>query len=201
MRTLANVSTQLRTSATSQDLLAPQIRQRDGETAQTVGATRWTAAQRKVRFLGVDLSHSPLTKGNPLSVDLAAVLEAFKPIRTMPFNTQRLFKVLKWGTSSNDGDWRDSVEETTSLDDADIVASESRDGWYHMPILDIDVPISVIPSSTPGHSHLFIGVQMSWSVYSNLLEAMAEAGILEPGYVNASQARGFTAVRLPWVSK
>lgn len=124
-----------------------------------------------------------------------------KPQRTMPFNMLRLFKVTKWGETSDGPEAENSRQEVTSLDEADIVASESRDGYWHMPILDIDVPITVIPSSTPGHSHLFIGVKTSWVAYSNLLEAMVECGILEPGYVSASEARGFTAVRLPWVSK
>jgi hypothetical protein len=42
---------------------------------------------------------------------------------------------------------------------------------------------------------------MPWGQYVKLLDVMAECGILEPGYVGASKARGFSAVRLPWVSK
>ena len=34
-----------------------------------------------------------------------------------------------------------------------------------------------------------------------MLEAMAAAGIVQHGYVNASKKRGFTALRLPWVKK
>lgn len=133
--------------------------------------------------------------------DFRSLLEDFMPKRPMPFNKLRLFKVTNWAESSQEADWRDSVEEVTSLDDAEIVTSEFRHGYAHMPVLDIDVPIAVIPSSTPGHSHLFIGVEMEWSVYAKLIYAMADAGILENGYVDASDARGFTAVRLPWVTK
>ena len=34
-----------------------------------------------------------------------------------------------------------------------------------------------------------------------ILEALRAAGIVEPGYVGASEARGYTAIRLPWVKR
>lgn len=71
----------------------------------------------------------------------------------------------------------------------------------HKPVIDIDVPISVIPSSTPGHSHLYINHFVSWDEYCNLLDALVECGIVEEGYARSSKARGYTAVRLPWVRK
>ncbi len=42
---------------------------------------------------------------------------------------------------------------------------------------------------------------MGWDTYVTMLDALAYAGIIEPGYAEASKARGFSAVRLPWVSK
>lgn len=71
----------------------------------------------------------------------------------------------------------------------------------HRPVLDIDIPIKVVPSSTPGHSHLFIDIAMSWGDYEKLLWALAAAGIVEEGYVHASVRRGHTSVRLPHVRK
>jgi hypothetical protein len=72
---------------------------------------------------------------------------------------------------------------------------------FHKPLLDIDMPVTLIPSSTPGHYHLLIDHEMSWSEYASLMRALAEAGILEQGYVMASLERGFSAVRLPWIAK
>ena len=127
-----------------------------------------------------------------------------------PFNRLRLFRVLKWvsnGDSVNlSTESQSAVEETADLDEADIVSSEFRKRRpnaraQHMVVLDIDVPIAVIPSSTPGHSHLFIDARMSWDEYSDVLSALANAGIIEAGYAAASKARGFSAVRLPWVRK
>lgn len=78
---------------------------------------------------------------------------------------------------------------------------DEPDKALHKPLLDIDMPARLIPSSTPGHHHLFIECEMTWSQYGKLLLALAEAGILEMGYVRASLQRGYTAVRLPWIKK
>lgn len=72
---------------------------------------------------------------------------------------------------------------------------------FHRPVLDLDFPAHVVPSSTPGHGHLYLDKVLTWSQYVKLLEVLAEVGILEPGYVQASIAREFTSVRLPWVKK
>lgn len=71
----------------------------------------------------------------------------------------------------------------------------------HKPVLDIDVPVMLIPSSTEGHSHLYIDKSVSWDAYCKLLDALVECGIVERGYVQAAKNRGFTSVRLPWVKK
>lgn len=71
----------------------------------------------------------------------------------------------------------------------------------HRPVIDIDHQVAVVESSTAGHSHLFVDVIMPWEDLVKLLEVLAEIGLVEPGYVGASKARGYTAVRLPWVSK
>lgn len=77
---------------------------------------------------------------------------------------------------------------------------DTRKG-YHRPVLDLDVPAFLVPSSTPGHSHLYIDRLLNWDAYRQLLTALGRAGIIEDGYVGASIARGHTAVRLPWVPK
>ena len=72
---------------------------------------------------------------------------------------------------------------------------------HHLPVLDLDVPAVLIPSSTDGHWHLYLDVQVPDAAYWPMLEALATAGVLEGGYVGASKARGYTSVRLPWVKK
>ncbi len=78
------------------------------------------------------------------------------------------------------------------------------DAWYshtHKPVLDIDMSVKIFPSTTEGHFHLYIDKEMPWEDYCKLMDVMAEVGILEQGYVNASRQRGYSAVRLPWIKK
>lgn len=71
----------------------------------------------------------------------------------------------------------------------------------HYPVIDIDINHDYIPSTTPGHGHLYFNTPVTWEQYTKLLDVLAECGIVEEGYVKASKARGYTAVRLPWVKK
>lgn len=89
-----------------------------------------------------------------------------------------------------------------TLAEANVVTSRDGLGWgQHYPVIDLDVPAMLIPSTTPGHSHLFIDTMLDELAYFDLLDAMAKARIVEPGYVGASRRRGHTAVRLPWHRK
>lgn len=71
----------------------------------------------------------------------------------------------------------------------------------HRPAIDIDVPARLIPSSTPGHHHLYLDVDCTWEQYEALLKALNACGIVETGYVLAALERKATFVRLPWVKK
>lgn len=92
--------------------------------------------------------------------------------------------------------------EVADLDTANIITSEVRGKpGRHKPVLDIDLPVKLIPSSTEGHFHLMIDKEMDWEDYQRLLWVLADIGIVEEGYASASDERGYTAVRLPWISK
>lgn len=101
----------------------------------------------------------------------------------------------------------DKVRSDAPLIEANSVASQfiaSRDpvlSNLHKPVLDIDVPAILVPSSTPGHSHLYIDHAMPWDNYVKVLKALGEVGILQPGYVRASLQRESTWLRLPWIKK
>lgn len=90
---------------------------------------------------------------------------------------------------------------TTNLSEADIITSQVENSDNHKVILDIDFGAQLIPSSTPGHFHLYLDKEVSWDKYIKLLKALAAAGIIETGYAGASINRGYSAVRLPWVEK
>lgn len=99
--------------------------------------------------------------------------------------------------------WTGAIEAPPVVGHAatDLSALASLPETFHRPVLDLDFPAVVVPSTTPGHGHLYLDKVLTWSQYVELLEVLGRVGILEPGYVSASIAREFTSVRLPWVKK
>lgn len=82
-----------------------------------------------------------------------------------------------------------------------IVKGGPKDG-LHTLCLDIDWPAALIPSSSSDHSHLYIDCDpMPWEKYEKVLEALGDAGVIEPGYAAASIRRQHTSLRMPWVHK
>lgn len=90
----------------------------------------------------------------------------------------------------------------TNASEANVVTSAiAGEPGYHTLMLDLDVPARLVPSSTPGHSHLYVDVRMSTRNLNKVLDALADAGVVERNYAKASRVRGYTALRLPWVTK
>lgn len=71
----------------------------------------------------------------------------------------------------------------------------------HAPAIDIDLPMHAIPSSTPGHFHLYFEKEMSWEDYEKLLRVMAEVGLVEKGFYDQAKKFKQTYLRLPYVKK
>ena len=88
----------------------------------------------------------------------------------------------------------------TTFDRADLVGSKCWNGTLptnrHLPVIDLDIPCTLVGSRTPGHHHLLIQKDVSWSAYVEILNAMADAGLVERGYVHATVRRGQGFVRL-----
>lgn len=90
------------------------------------------------------------------------------------------------------------------IDQANMITSREQSSYgvrYHRPVLDLDFDAQLLPSSTPGHHHLFLDKMLTWEQYKKLLYALAEAGIVQRGFVDCSVDRGATSVRLPWIRK
>lgn len=92
------------------------------------------------------------------------------------------------------------AEFVSGAEKANLITSLAS-GRMHKPVIDLDLPARLVPSSTEGHFHLYIDKKVPWEAYVRLLDAMRDAGLVEAGYVSASKARGFSAVRPPWVRK
>jgi len=85
---------------------------------------------------------------------------------------------------------------------ANVISSRiAADDDFHTPMLDLDIPHRLIPSSTPGHSHLYIDVLISKRKYGLLLQALWDAGIIQRGILDQFDTHGATFLRLPDVKK
>lgn len=114
----------------------------------------------------------------------------------------RLFRVTKWDEDSSVTYSQEEREPATSIAEANVSTSIREDAKdSHALLLDLDVPAWLIPSSTEGHSHLYVDVKIPTSTYFHLLDALADAGVIQRGYANSSKHRGGTALRLPWIKK
>ena len=93
------------------------------------------------------------------------------------------------------------VSSLIKMDTSDFLADTND--RRHVLAIDLDIPATLVPSSTPGHHHLYIETVggIPHHRYMSLLSALADAGVIEKGYAEVSIARGHSDLRLPWVSK
>lgn len=107
------------------------------------------------------------------------------------------------------GGYQDEYDRTPlvdkTIDEANLILSREIGGsygvTYHRPVIDLDYEAELIPSSTPGHFHLYINKEIPEALYWKFLRVMAECGIVQQGWVDSSIARGASSVRLPWIKK
>jgi hypothetical protein len=110
-------------------------------------------------------------------------------------------------------DGRQIVE---SLEDAEAVSSLRTDTLpmlnlgdltevpgdpAHALLLDLDVPVWLVPSSTGGHGHLYADLRVPEEDLWAFIEAAVKIGLVEDGYLGACKSRGMTSLRAPWVRK
>lgn len=114
-------------------------------------------------------------------------------------------KVTRWADGGSEGGESDEREPADFFDGANVVSSLRTDEpaglKRHAVLLDLDVPAYLVPSSTEGHSHLYIDVSVRERDYYRLLEVLADCGVIERGYADVSRRKGATFVRLPWIKK
>lgn len=94
-----------------------------------------------------------------------------------------------------------SGEAVREPKDADVITSEIIGSSLHAPVIDLDLPVALVPSSTLGHYHLYIDKPMTYRQMMKLLKVMRDVGIVEDGYYRATKKRGRASVRLPWIKK
>jgi hypothetical protein len=120
-------------------------------------------------------------------------------------------RITKWAVDSEEMPSHvDDRVPATLHDDANALTSIRSDtnnafavfgDAEHAVVLDLDIPAWLIPSSTLGHSHLYIDTRCSEKDYFALLDALVKCRVIEYGYAEASKVKGATYARLPWVRK
>ncbi len=123
----------------------------------------------------------------------------------------KAFHVLGWEFDSEGPTWPKIDREAALIGDADVVSSElvnsSTDFFGNSPkhvlAIDVDYPTFLVESSTEGHYHLYVDVPggIPHEKYMALLDALADAGVIQRGYAKVSKERGHSDLRLPWVAK
>ena len=108
-----------------------------------------------------------------------------------PFKTNNFFLALLKNERNG---------EKVGWQEANLISSLCENGM-HSPVIDLDVPHKVLPSSTPGHSHLYLNVEIPWWRFVALLTGMYIAKVIEPGFFWWSLRRRASHLRVPWVSK
>lgn len=90
-----------------------------------------------------------------------------------------------------------SPAHQTTRDSFNLIGSLTETGT-HMPVIDLDIPARLIPSSTHGHHHLYIDKELTKEQYDELLFVMHKIGLIETGVYRAFCQSGLTQVRPPW---
>lgn len=152
------------------------------------------------------------TEAKPASPHRGALLERLPPwMRMSPFRRQLheegLHSYSEDYKKGEDGvyrnqDGKEYKQELTSvpIEDALLVSSKTDDGHY--VILDIDFPVEVLPSSTPGKHHVYIDKIISEEHMEKLLKVMVEVGLVNEGIYDLQwRSSKEVSLRLPWVIK
>lgn len=82
----------------------------------------------------------------------------------------------------------------------DLIGSRTRNR-RHLPILDLDAPHRYVPSSTPGHAHLYLDVEISNARWLVLMFGLYASGVIERGFFWWSMRRGQNFARKSGVLK
>ena len=112
--------------------------------------------------------------------------------------------VSQWDDYQAQGEERilvDNINEANVINSLCVGSKPGQIRGIHKPLLDLDIPVVLVPSTTPGHSHLYIDQPVYWYKYQHLLTVLKDLGILQEGYVNGAFNRGYSSLRLPWIKK
>lgn len=104
-------------------------------------------------------------------------------------------------TPVSDSPYEEDPERLPATHDNAVLVGSKLPNGNHMPVIDLDLPCTLVPSSTPGHFHLYINKEMTFGQMLNMLQMMTDAGVVQPGFNRFSRERGQAFVRYPGVTR
>ena len=102
-------------------------------------------------------------------------------------------------SDSRNKDWAENFNES-DYNKANLVLSSTMN-ITHKPVIDLDFESVLIPSTSKNHYHLYLNKEVAWDDYLAMLRAMQKCGIVQKGWVDSAEHRGYSAVRRPGKSK
>ena len=91
--------------------------------------------------------------------------------------------------------------DTDDITKANLISSKVKGKKAHKPIFDLDSPAALIPSSTPGHFHLYLDKELSEEQMGMLVNTLWQVGLIAEGNLNQWDRFRGQFLRLPWVKK
>lgn len=104
-------------------------------------------------------------------------------------------------TEANSVSSRIARTEYKATDDDSLAFNGYTPTSLHKVVIDLDMDAALWETSTPGHHHLIVEHEMTWSTYKELLMALEKAGLIQSGYLHACLAREASWIRTPWTKK
>lgn len=94
-----------------------------------------------------------------------------------------------------------TTESRNEDPDGNLVSSLLEGSDLHAPVIDLDMPHRLIPSSTKGHAHLYIDQAITWRQYKRILRALYKAGLIQEGWYEHAKRDRKSYVRREGVYK
>lgn len=141
---------------------------------------------------------------------LAFGIDTFEaPKKATYFDIARKLRRWVWTRKEDQSDYNDGEDRAEEREEYDGPLSGAQllgsaiagKPGKHALVLDLDVPAVLVPSTTPGHSHLYVDVEVDFWQIEAVMKALVDARVLEVGYYNAALRRQATYVRTPWAPK
>jgi hypothetical protein len=98
---------------------------------------------------------------------------------------------------------RGDFQQVENVENANLIGSMFVDGRHqlHKVFLDLDVEHLYVPSTSPGHGHLYINVDVTQKELLDLVEHLARLGILGSGSLHQVGIRAMNTLRPPGLKK